>query len=495
MRVSPFGRALAALALALPAVADVRLPAVLTDHMVLQRSRPVHIWGRADVGETVTVSFRGQTSSTAPNDLGQWSVFLAPGEAGGPFTLSVKGKNDIELSDVLVGDVWVASGQSNMEFTTKQAIHATEELARADHPQIRLFFVEKAVSPYPMDDLKAKPWTACTAESAKDFSAVAYFFGVHLQAHEDVPIGLISSSWGGTPAEAWTSMNGLGSDAALVPVFASWGKMADQFSAAQIRRELALAEQERAKAQGRPSPSIPWSPNERLSWSPAGLFNAMIAPLTPYPVRGVIWYQGESNADAERASLYGRLFEALIRDWRRAWGEEDLGFFFVQLANFKGNDYWPTLREKQRETLALRNTGMAVTIDIGEVEDIHPKNKQDVGLRLALAARAVSYGETLEYSGPTVRQAAPQGREIVIAFDHTEGGLVARDGLNGFEVAGRDGKFAGAVAVINGATVHVSSPQVQEPVSVRYAWKSAPSAALFNGAGLPASPFEWPVRN
>ncbi len=480
------------MALAGPAFAEVHLPAVLTDHMVLQRGRPVHVWGRADVGEAVTVSFRGQTATATPDELGQWSVFLAPGEAGGPFTLIVKGRNEIEFSDVLVGDVWVASGQSNMEFTTKQAIHAGEELARADRPQIRLFSVNREVSAYPLADLKAGSWTACSPESAKDFSAVAYFFGLQLQEHEHVPIGLIGTYWGGTPAEAWTSMDGLGSDAALMPVFASWGKMADSFSAGQIRREMALAEQAKAKAEGRPAPPIPWSPNDRLSWSPAGLFNAMIAPLTPYPIRGVIWYQGESNADAEHAYLYGRLFQALIRDWRRAWGQEDLPFLFVQIANYKGNDYWPLLREKQREALALRNTGMAVTIDIGEVGDIHPKNKQDVGLRLALAARAVVYGESLEYSGPTVNSVMSQGHELVIALHHTEGGLVARGDLSGFEVAGADGKFVGALASIEGTTVRVSSPRVDRPVAVRYAWKSAPAASLFNGAGLPASPFAWP---
>ncbi len=478
------------------ALADVRLPAVLTDHMVIQRGLPVHVWGRADLGEAVSVSFRGQSATTTPDDLGRWSVFLPAGDAGGPFTLTVKGKNEIDYSDVLVGDVWVASGQSNMEFTTKQAVHAGEELARADHPQIRLFFVDRTVSAYPMSDLKASTsdaqrWTACSPESVKDFSAVAYFFGLHLQEHEHVPIGLISTSWGGTPAEAWTSMDGLGSDAALMPVFASWGKMSDNFSAAQLRRDMALEEQAKAKAERRSAPPIPWSPNDRLSWSPGGLFNAMIAPLTPYPIRGAIWYQGESNADAERASLYGRLFQALIRDWRRAWGEEDLPFLFVQLANYKGNDYWPTLREKQRDALVLRNTGMAVTIDIGEVEDIHPKNKQDVGLRLALAARAIAYGESLEYSGPTVRSAMPQAHELVISFNHTTGGLVARGELSAFEVAGRDGKFVGASASIDGTTIHISSPQVDQPVAVRYAWKSAPAASLFNGTGLPASPFEW----
>jgi sialate O-acetylesterase len=475
----------------LPLSAAVTLPAVITDHMVVQRNLPVHIWGWAAPGEAITVTFRGANGATSADSLGQWNVYLPPGDAGGPFPMNIKGDNTIEFSDVLVGDVWVASGQSNMEFSLVEAINGPAEIAAANHPQIRLFQVEHAVSAYPLDDVKAQPWAACTPETAATFSAVAYFFARQLEEREHVPIGLIETNWGGTPAEAWTSMRGLGADASLIPVFLSWSSLADEFSAKTRRLELARQAQEKAKAEGRKPGDLPWEPNERLSWSPAGLFNAMIAPLTPYPIRGSIWYQGESNTSADRAPIYRLLFQTMIRDWRRAWGEGDFPFLFVQIANFKASSAWPEVREAQRKTLDLVNTGMAVTIDIGDAHNIHPKNKQDVGLRLALAAEAISYGEKVEYSGPLFRQATRSGDSLNVWFDHVQSGLVAKGGvLTGFEIASSDGKFVPADAVIEGDHVSVSSPAVKDPAVVRYAWSSTPDASLFNGAGLPASPFQ-----
>ena len=476
---------------ALPLSAAVTLPAVLSDHMVVQRNLPVHIWGWASAGEAVTVAFRGGSDTALADSLGQWSVYLPPGEAGGPFPMTIKGENAIEFSDVLVGDVWVASGQSNMEFTLVEAVNGPAEIAAANHPPIRLFQVDHAVSEYPLDNVKAQPWTACTPETAATFSAVAYFFARQLEEKEHVPIGLIESNWGGTPAEAWTSMSGLGSDASLIPVFLSWSSLADEYSAKQRRLELARQAQEKAKAEGRKPEDLPWEPNERLSWSPAGLFNAMIAPLTPFPIRGAIWYQGESNTGADRAAIYRLLFQTMIRDWRRAWGQGDFPFLFVQIANFKASSAWPEVREAQRKTLDLVNTGMAVTIDIGDPDNIHPKNKQDVGLRLALAAEAISYGEKVEYSGPLFRHVTRADDSLNVWFDHAQSGLVAKGGsLTGFQIAGSDRKFVPAEAVIEGDHVRVSSPTVKDPVVVRYAWSSTPDASLFNGAGLPASPFQ-----
>jgi len=284
-----------------------------------------------------------------------------------------------------------------------------------------------------------------------------------------------------------------------MPVFAEWARMSDDTVVHQRRREKQLSEWQqavtRAKADGKEPPEFPWEPNMEQSWTPAGLYNAMIAPLTRYPIRGAIWYQGESNASRDRAPLYARLFGTMIQDWRRAWGQGDFPFLFVQLANFKtGPDAkWPELRDAQRQTLGLANTGMAVATDIGNPDDIHPTNKQDVGLRLALAARAITYGEKVAYSGPLFRQATPEGSAMRIWFDHTGSGFTAKGGaLRGFEIAGADGKFVAAEARIDGATVLVSSPSVTAPSHVRYAWSDNPDGNLYNREGLPASPFRSP---
>ncbi len=393
--------------------ADVTLPALIADHMVLQRGLPVHVWGKAAPGEAVSVAFRGQTRTATADAVGLWSVYLPPSDAGGPFDMTVKGNNTITLSDVLVGDVWVASGQSNMEWPVKNAANGQAEVAGANFPRIRLFRVRNKVAGYPLDEVEGSPWAQCSPETVPDFSAIAYFFGRDLHQKLGVPIGLIDSAWGGTPADAWTSLRALSSDAALMPVFAEWSRMNDSAALDKLWRQKRLNDWEkavaRAKAEGRRPPGYPWEPNEGGSWTPAGLYNAMIAPLTKYPIRGAIWYQGESNASPERAPLYSRLFRTMIQDWRSAWGQGDFPFLFVQLANYKAgaNARWPELREAQFEALALRNTGMAVTIDVGNPDDIHPRDKQTVGARLAAAARAISYGENVVYSGPLFRLAAP----------------------------------------------------------------------------------------
>jgi sialate O-acetylesterase len=472
--------------------ADVTLPALFADHMVVQRQLPVHVWGMADSGEAVTVSFRGESQAATADHLGRWSLYLPPGEAGGPFEITVQGHNKSILRDVLVGDVWVASGQSNMEFEMYKVANATTEIAAAGYPNIRLLKVAKSFSDYRMDDAKlAASWVDCTPESVHDFSAVAYFFARDVQKKENVPIGLIESSWGGTPAEAWTSLRALSTDAGLMPVFAARATMTDNEPTTLLQQQEEEREIEQAKVAGRPTPEFPWHPDPN-SWGPGNLYNAMITPLTPFPIRGVIWYQGEANSGLARAPLYGRVLQTLIQDWRNNWAEGDFPFLFVQISNFKSNatEDWPEAREGQRSALALRNTAMVVTIDIGNPDDVHPMNKQDVGARLALAARAVAYGEVLEYSGPLYRQTTTEDHALKVWFTHAESGLQAKGGaLRGFEIAGEDGKYVPAQARIEGSSVVVSSGAVSTPVYVRYGWANSPDCNLYNKQGLPASPF------
>ena len=344
--------------------------------------------------------------------------------------------------------------------------------------------------------MTAKTWVSCTPETVSNSSAVAYFFAQNIQQHEGVPVGLIESYWGGTPAEAWTSLRALSADASLMPVFASRSGTVESQATTWLQLDKEARDFERttteARGEGKPAPSKPWHPNF-AAWAPAALYNGMIAPLTPFAIRGVIWYQGESNASADRAFLYAHLFQTMIRDWRRSWGEGDFPFLFVQIANFDAtpDTLWPEVRNAQRQSLVLRNTGMAVTIDIGSATQIHPTNKRDVGLRLALAARAISYGEKIEYSGPLYRQVTPEDHAVRIWFDHAASGLVAKDGqLKGFEVAGVDRNFSPADARIEGPSVLVSSSTVSSPVYVRYGWASNPECNLYNHEGLPASPFQ-----
>lgn len=473
-----------------PAVAQVHLPAIFSNHMVIQRDLPVHVWGLAAAGEEVRITFRGATRTVSADRLGQWQAYLPPAGPGGPFTLEIAGTNKLSFSDVFVGDVWVASGQSNMEFQMQDVANADGELGHADQPAIRLFKVERTAADYPMSDVAAKPWTLSTRESAAKFSAVAFLFAREIRADQKVAIGVIEADWGGTPAEAWTSLPALAADASLMPEFAAFAKLADEEGAYSLEKQYQEEQIASAKAEGKPAPQFPWHAEIR-SWIPSADYNGMIAPLTPFPIRGVIWYQGESNAGPERAATYNRLFETMIRDWRSQWKVGDFPFFFVQIANWKAgaDSRWPEVRDAQRRTLELKNTGMAVTIDIGNPDNIHPTNKQDVAHRLALAARAIAYGESLEYSGPLYRLVYVEGSSLRVTFSHGAG-LAARGGeLRGFEVAGADHKFVSATATIDHDSVVVSNPTLASPVYVRYAWESNPDCNLYNAAGLPASPF------
>ncbi len=481
------------------AVAEVRLPSVLADHMVVQRDKPVHLWGTADPQERVAIEFRDNQASTVADDLGRWSVYLPPGPSGGPFDLIIQGKNEIALHDILVGDIWIASGQSNMAFPMglNQWPHSgvnnmDAEIARANYPNLRLFHVEVQHSEYPMKDAVARTWTAATPQSVAAFSAVAYFFGKEILEKERIPIGLIESDVGGSSAESWTSMDALTADAALMPVLAAWSRRVDSESDRQLRiSQKGLTHEESISQVGHSNAyNAHDDPFSALFATPAQFYNAMIAPFTPLAIRGVIWYQGESNVDRVHAPLYGRLFQAMISDWRRRWGLGNFPFLFVQLANFASPEEWATVREAQRKALSLANTGMAVTIDVGESSEIHARDKQDVGHRLALWARAIAYGEAVEDSGPLYRQAVPEGGQMRVWFDHTDSGLAAKSGqLRGFEVAGIDGQFVPGFARIEGNTVIVSSPTVPSPAFVRYGWSSDPECNLYNRDGLPASPF------
>ena len=490
----------------LPLVADVKLPAVISDHMLLQRGTPVRIFGWAEAGESVTVQFGGQTLNTTTPASGRWQVWLSPLKAGDAGDMKVSGRNTITVSDVLVGEVWVGSGQSNMQWALRQSNNAETEARNATYPQIRLFRVPLKSAAEPQNDVEAK-WEVCSPETAPQFSAVLYLFGRDLHRHMKVPFGLIQTAYGGTPAQAWTSKEALGRDASLTPILGEWAKVLDGYPEAFARYQKQMVEWDKGAKLGGEAPRKPVMPvGPGHSHTPSGLYNAMIAPIVKYTIKGAIWYQGESNATRVQAPLYQRLFETMIQDWRRNWEQGDFPFFWVQLANFakagSGAD-WVIVQEAQAKSTELKATGMAVINDIGDPGDIHPKNKQDVGARLALIARHVAYREDIVYVGPRYRMATTEtattgdrGAKIRVWFDSVGGGLKSRDGgaLKGFEVAGEDKRFYRADAQVEGATVVVSSPDVQQPVAVRYAWAADPGANLINAEGLPAGVFrsvEW----
>ncbi|MBW3540286.1 MAG: sialate O-acetylesterase [Planctomycetes bacterium] len=479
-RLRTFSAALVALvSLAAGAMADVKLPAVLGSGMVLQQKAKLPLWGWADPGEKVTITLGDQKTSATAGDDGRWSVTLEPLEAGGPHELTVAGKNTLKLENILVGEVWVCSGQSNMQWSVTQSDNPEEEIAAAKYPKIRLFYVPRVPSGTPQDDVNAQ-WVECSPETVAGFSAVAYYFGRKLHQELDVPVGLIHTSWGGTRIEPWTPPEGF----EAVPELRELATRVKQQQAAweQARKEAAQAGQE--------PPKHPLTDRQ----DPQALYNAMVHPLVPFAIRGAIWYQGESNRG--EGLLYHHKMKALIRGWREIWDRGDFPFLFVQLApfNYGGNQphQLPEIWEAQLLTLrTVPNTGMAVTTDIGNVADIHPRNKQDVGLRLALWALAGTYGKKdVVYSGPLYKSMEIDGNKAVLHFEHAKG-LAAKDDqpLTRFEIAGEDGKFVPAEAQIEGETVVVSSEQVAKPTAVRFAWSQDAEPNLVNAAGLPASPF------
>ncbi len=639
----------------------MRLAALFTDHAVMQQGKPIPVWGWDTAGQVVTVEFAGQSAQATAGVDGTWRATLPALAAGGPHTLTVYGSDTLTIRDVLVGEVWLCSGQSNMQMTLGTVCDAEAEVAAADYTAMRLFTVPNMTAAAPADDVQAQ-WSVCSPEIAGGFSAVGYFFGRELYRRLGVPVGLINSSWGGTIAEAWTSREGLLTEPALRDIVAYYERSLENMDATMAEYQDRLAAWEEARQPKDPgntglargwaadeSPDGDWhamqapqswqnagldfsgvlwfrkeveipaawagrelmlslgpcdksdityfnnvpvggmSIQERAdawcqprvypvpgalvragknliavrifshiyaggfigsaeqmhlapaglpdatpislagSWqyavehnfgkvpfaapptpppgagdpnSPFALYNGMIAPLVPFALRGAIWYQGESNAG--QPYLYRTLFPALIRDWRRVWGQDDLAFHFVQLANYMARSAtpcesrWAELREAQLLTLQLPHTGMAVAIDIGDGDDIHPRNKQDVGLRLALNALVSTYGQSgITPCGPLYASAQVEDAAVRLVFDQLGGGLIAQDGpLTGFAIAGDDRHFVWADAIIDGDTVVVSSPRVPQPRAVRYAWGDNPACNLYNRAGLPASPFrtdDWPI--
>ena len=484
-----------ALVIAVATRADVRLPGVFSDNLVLQRGIAIPIWGWAGDGEKVTVTLGGKSVSALPVN-GKWLVKLPKQKAGGPLTLTVEGKNRIVLKNVLIGEVWVCSGQSNMEWPLNRSFESGKDIADSANPNLRLFTVPKLKANEPVDDVKAS-WQECNAETVKGFSAVAYYFGRDLQKALGVPVGLIHTSWGGSPAEVWMSQDVLESN----PRYHS--EILDSYAESFKRYEADLAkwkkEVEDLKQEGKP----PARNQPGLGWKPTELYNGMIAPIIPYAIKGAIWYQGESNAG--RADQYRSLFADMIRNWRRDWKQGDFTFLAVQLAPWDkarkrtieeitasaGDSDWAELREAQvLATQILPRVGIAVITDVGDKDDIHPTKKEPVGARLALQAQRIAYREKLVASGPTYKSMKVKDGRIILKFRDVDGGLDAAGGaLKGFSICGADRKFVWANAEIHGDTVVVSSPSVPSPVAVRYGWADYPVVNLFNKAGLPASPF------
>ena len=451
--------------------AEVKLPKILSNSMVLQRDRAVPVWGWDNPGTEVTVSIGEASAKGKADATGKWTVQLPAMKAGGPHIVKVEGSSKVEFSDVLFGEVWLCSGQSNMEWTVNSSLNPKEETAAAKYPTIRHIKIPLVPADKPQTDVKSGSWQVCSPTTAGNFTAVGYFFAVNLQKELNVPVGLIGSNWGGTRIEPWTNPEGFNSVPALSDISSK------------------LATFPTKNAQG-----------VVANQSPLALYNGMIAPLVPYAIRGALWYQGESNNG--EGMLYFEKKKALINGWRKVWNDEVMPFYFVQLAPYDYNRAMvdgkpatsglPGIWEAQTATLKIPYTGMAVTTDISNLKDIHPKNKQDVGKRLALWALANTYGKSdLVYSGPLYKSMKVSGDKIELEFNHVGGGLVSRDGkpLSFFAIAGEDKKFVDAKAVVVGKSIIVSAEGVTKPVSVRFGWHEEAEPNLSNKEGLPASPF------
>ena len=495
-----FGFALSAAFLIAPADsrADVKLPALFSSHMVLQQKQSDRIWGWGNPGEEVTVTIADQTKSTKAGENGKWSVTLDPLKAGGPHTLKIAGKNTITFNDVLVGEVWLCAGQSNMEWPVAASNDADLEILSANKPNIRMITVPLVGTQEPRDDFKGS-WEVCTPETVKGFSAVGYFFGRQLEETLGVPVGLIDVSWGGSAAEAWVKRDILEKDSLYKPLIERWEGIEKAYPQAKEAFEKALAERKKAKEEGKPEPKLPHNPDGEMFGNsrPGNIYNGVLKPTIGYGIKGAIWYQGESNAS--RAYQYRDLFPLMIKSWRDEWGVGEFPFYWVQLADFMAekidpqDSSWAELREAQTMTLKrLPHTGEAVIIDIGEGQDIHPRNKLDVARRLARWALANDYGVNVPFQSPTYKAMEKKDGKIVITFDHVGGGLKPFDfqEIQGFTIAGGDKKFVWAKAKLVGKDkVEVSAEEVSDPASVRYAWADNPKVNLYSQERLPVTPF------
>lgn len=510
------------------AQAEVRLPKIFSSHMVLQREKPLAFWGWSEPNETITVTLGSASQQAKANGRGEWKLTLPAQKAGGPMTVKVSGSSTVEFEDVLIGEVWLASGQSNMEMGIGMCNDAKEEIAAAGHPEIRLFMVANRWTPQPQNDLEAgkggaanpeNQWKVCSPKTVAEagwngFSAAAYYFGRELNKELNVPVGLIDATWGGTRIESWTPPEGFADVPALRDEYerVKLGDPRTPEHQSKLDQTLKNVEQwvtasRDALTQLKLVPAMPAYPAELQPPNnvqhATALYNGMIHPLHPFAVRGAIWYQGESNSSEGR--LYTERMKALIAGWRKVWADEAFPFFYVQIApyNYGGNgerigEFW----EAQAEAQAIPNAGMAVITDIGDLKDIHPKNKQDVGHRLAALALGKTYGKAdVIYSGPTFKSMNVEGGKLRVTFDNIAGGLKSRDGksLSWFEIIDADdGGFVTADAQIDGASVVLSSPEVKHPVAMRFAWNMLAEPNLMNAAGLPASAFragEVPKRD
>lgn len=504
-----------AVASVLPATAEVRLPRYFTDNMVLQRDQPVRIWGWADAGEAVSVFVAGKTATATADDAGEWKLELPALASGEDMELTVKGKNTVTLKNVILGDIWVCSGQSNMEMSLGGCLGHAEDLQTASLPKIRrIKFNHEQLGQPGTDAPTATPWQVCTPETAPGFTAVGFYFAREVHQKTGVPIGIVDSNWGGTAIEPWVAIEGLAMVEGLKPALEARQAELTAFQA-ELSASLTGLEKWIALSRHRLAAGTPTSPPPRIPegvGSYSGMYNAMIHPIVQAPIKGALWYQGESNG-GEGESYFHKM-SALIGGWRKQWGQGDFPFYFVQLASFQdpiedpaGGNGWARLREAQLQSLSLPQTGMAVitdTVPLAERGDIHPRNKFDVGSRLAQWALARDYGQTgVVCSGPLFKGLKIEGGAARLEFDHTGSGLmigkkVGRspvvDDTNGklqrFAIAGADQKWHWADAVIEKNTVSVSSPAVKDPVAVRYAFEMNPDGAnLYNREGLPASPF------
>ena len=488
--------------------ATVTLSHIFSDHMVLQRNQPVPIWGKAAAGEQVTVSFNGQNVSATADSSGAWKIKLAQMSAGGPFVMDIKGTNSTSIQDVYVGEVWLASGQSNMHHIVSTALNSDQEIASANFPLIRMFNAEPQVARTPQDDVKGA-WLVASPQTVANFSAVGFFFARELQKQLNVPIGIVNSSFDWTPAESWVSREGLSSDPELKQdILGDW----DQIDATFADKSAKFPAIQKAWQAAGSKPPQPLPPRDPMFFHRAsGLWNGGIAPLVPYAVRGIIWWQGETNADSQRGYQYRTLFQALITDWRKHWNNQSLPFYWVQLSSVLKEDptpvesEWAEVREAQAMALALPDTGMAVGIDLGEPPDnVHPRNKQAFAHRLALIALHNVYGKDVDFSGPVYKSMKIEGNKIRLSFDSIDQGLATPNNapLAGFDLAGADHKFVHGTAVIDGNDVVVSADSIPAPVAVRYAWANNPIKSNLNaktraGELLPAVPFrtdQWPGK-
>lgn len=475
-----------------------RLSSLFCDHMVLQRNQDVPVWGLAGAGDEITVSFAGQKKTAVCDADGRWMVKLAPLEAsqeGRELSVCSKMEERIQrVIDVVVGDVWLCSGQSNMHFRMSGVENAVEEIAKVQQPMLRFFTVGEQLARTSARDVKGA-WQCASAQTIGNCSAVAYFFGSSIQSSSKVPVGLLVSSVGGTRIETWMRPETLAATGESCSLVERWkqisdenfDKIATEYRAYQHVRDhshpLAVAA---AKANGKAPPAAPKQPRQRCHDCPSALHHGMIAPLQPFAIRGAIWYQGESNSSQPKP--YETMLPAMIADWRSVWGS-DLPFLMVQLASYR--DTHPAFRlAQQRIWQKTPRTALVVTTDVGDAGNIHPKRKRPVGERLALAARAISYGEPVEYRGPLCQGMDVQNDRVLLSFSHTAGGLVAQGGaLRGFTIAGADGVFVPAQAIIEGDQVAVTSAKVKSPVAARYNWVKMADGNLCNRAGLPAFAF------